>query len=110
MPSLDEYHLAYLQWNDVLLDLNDYLQNNDLVPFSENYLSRFHTVCFPKVKPSASTRQNKCGICSQFKKARKNATNDQDCLKFQKKLRVHNNQQMPEEVLVTFERLCAIQD
>ena len=66
---------------------------------TETYFSRFHHLCFPKVKLPASTRQGKCDICLELKESRKNATNEQDRLIFQEKLRKHNDEQMHEKQL-----------
>ena len=62
---------------------------------------------FSKVKLSAYTKQSKCDVCLELKESRKNATNDQNYLEFQKALTVHNNQQMAERQLYYAKRLQA---
>ncbi len=100
MPTSGEYHLPpYLQWSDILQDLNTFLQTNGHRSFSDNYFSRLHSNCFPKVKLPASTRQGKCDVCLQLKESRKNATTEQERLRFQEELRVHNEAQMKERQL-----------
>ncbi len=110
MPTSGEYHLPpYLQWSDVLSDLNDHLTICALPVMTETYFSRFHHLCFPKVKLPATTRQGKCDICLELKESRKNATNEQDRLIFQEKLRKHNDEQMHERQLYYARRLQAQQ-
>jgi hypothetical protein len=66
---------------------------------SDNYFSRFHNLYFFKVKLPVSTKQKKCDICLELEESRKNATNEQNRLTFQKQLRKLNKEQMYEKQL-----------
>jgi hypothetical protein len=97
MPTKEKYHLpCYLQWNDILSDLNFYLNKNGYQQISPSYFTRLRKKYFPKIKCPKYTRQGKCNICLDLKEKRMNSKDTNERKKLHKEFVEHNQNQMNE--------------
>ena len=100
MPTNNELYLPYyLQWADILAELNIYMQSLNHKAISQSYLSLLHTKFFNHIKNPKYTRQGKCDICLELKQSRMDATTEELRQSIQGSLIEHNEQQMAERSL-----------
>jgi len=99
MPTRNEYHLpCFLQWKDVLDELNTYLISKEFKGYSQPQFAYLMKRNFPNVKLPKYTRLGKCDVCLDFKNKKLKATTEEQRLQVQKEILIHNTNQMNERL------------
>ena len=99
MSTKNEYYLScFLQWKDVLNDLNSYLDSKNIKKYSQPQFNHLVRRRFSNVKLPKYTRLGKCDTCLELKEKRLKADNEEEKQKIQSQISEHNEKQMAERV------------
>ena len=97
MSTKNEYHLpCFLQWKDVLNDLNSYLDSKNIKKYSQPQFNHLVQRRFSNVKLPKYTRLGKCDTCLELKEKRLKAVNEEEKQKIQSQISEHNEKQLAE--------------
>ena len=97
MPTKNEYHLpCFLQWKDVLNDLNSYLDSKSIKKYSQPQFTFLVSRKFSNVKLPKYTRLGKCDTCLELKEKRLKASNEEERQRIQAQITEHNEKQLAE--------------
>ena len=99
MSTKNQYHLpCFLQWKDVLTDLNSHLDSKKLKRYSQPQFAHLIKKNFSNVKLPKYTKLGKCDVCLDLKEKRLKAKTEDEKLNLQRQIIDHNTNQMKERI------------